>query len=260
MTPVDHDGLTFNCRLDGPESAPWIVFSNSLATDLTLWDHQVEALAPTHRILRYDQRGHGGTSIPQNPATLDQLAADALALMAHFGVQHATFVGCSMGAATGFALAPRHPGRIARLVASDGQAATAPGGAQAWADRIAAARTRGMAEFADATIQRWFAPASHAESNPAIPRTRAMIAATPLEGFVACARALQSYDVTPTLPGIAQPTLLIAGARDGAMPATMQALAHLIPASRYVEIPEAGHLPCIERPAAFTAALQAFLQ
>lgn len=256
---VAHDGLHFRCRLEGPEGAPWMVFSNSLATDLTLWDHQVAHFATRFRTLRYDQRGHGGTTVPPGPATIAQLADDAHALMAHFGVTGAVFIGVSMGAATGLCLAPRPDSRIARLVAADGNAATPYAGSQAWAERIDFATRNGMPSFADLTIPRWFAATSRAARSPAVALVRTMIVDTPLAGLVACATALKSYDVTATLSAITQPTLLIAGSADGAMPQTMPVLATSIPGARYLEIPGAGHLPCIEQPAAFNAAIEAFI-
>jgi len=256
---VEHEGLRFRCRLDGPEGAPWMVCSNSLVTDFAVWDRQVEAFASRFRILRYDQRGHGGTSVPHRPATIAQLAEDAAALMRRFGVRSAVFAGVSMGAATGFCLAQRHPDLVARLIASDGQAATAPGGAQSWQERIELGQREGMAAYAEVTIPRWFSARSRAEGNPAIPPVRAMIEATPVDGFVACARALQDYDFRAGLSAMRQPTLLIAGAEDGAMPNGMRALQTQIPGARFVEIADAGHLPCVERHDAFNAAVDAFL-
>lgn len=259
---VEHGGIRFRCRIDGAaadSSAPWMVFSNSLVTDLTLWEAQVVAFGGRCRILRYDQRGHGGTEVPSGPATIEQLAGDAAGLMEYFAVRDAVFVGVSMGAATGFCLAQRRPGLVRRLVASDGQAATAPGGAQAWQERIELAERAGMAAYAETTITRWFAAASRAEGNPAVASVRAMIEQTPLGGFVAGARALQGYDFSTGLGAMQQKVLLVAGAEDGAMPQTMRALQDRVPDARYIEIPDAGHLPCIERPAAFNAALTAFL-
>jgi 3-oxoadipate enol-lactonase len=256
---IEHDGLRFRIRLDGREGAPWMVLSNSLVTDLTVWDKQVEAFGDRYRILRYDQRGHGRTSVPPQAATIAQLAEDAAALMREVGAEDAVFAGVSMGAATGFCLAQRHPELVARLVASDGQVATAPGGAASWAERIAVGRDKGMAGYAEITLQRWFSVRSRAEGNPAMGKIRAMIEATPLDGFVACARALQDYDFRAGLPGMRQPTLLIAGAEDGPMPQSMRALAALIPDARFVEIADAGHIPGLERPAEFNAALTQFL-
>lgn len=256
---IEHDGLRFRCRFDGPEGAPWMVLSNSLITDLTVWDPQVQAFAGRFRILRYDQRGHGGTTIPGQQATIEQLTEDAASLMRHAGATNAVFGGVSMGAATGFCLAQRHPDLVGRLVASDGQLATAPGGAQSWQERIELGQRDGMAAYAEVTVQRWFSARSRAEGNPAISRVRAMIEATPLEGFVACARALQNYDFRAGLAAMHQPTLLIAGAEDGAMPKSMQALVAQAPDARFTEIADAGHIPGIERPTAFNAAVAAFL-
>ncbi|WP_338663303.1 alpha/beta fold hydrolase [Pararoseomonas sp. SCSIO 73927] len=256
---VRANGLLFHCRLDGPEGAPPMVFSNSLVTNLSVWNEQVAVLAGRHRILRYDQRGHGGTEVPPDPASLDVLAEDAAALMDVFGIRSAVVVGVSMGAATALLLAARRPDLVSAVIASDGQAATAPGGAQAWQDRMDLARQKGMEAFAAVTVARWFSPASTAAGHPAIPRVRDMIATTPEPGFVACARALQSYDIRAELPGLRQPVLLVAGAADGAMPTTMRAMTGSISNARFVEIPDAGHLPCIEAPGPFNAAVESFL-
>ena len=258
------NGLTFRCRLEGPEGAPWLVFSNSLLTDLSLWDAQVEAFRDRFRILRYDKRGHGGTEVPAGPTTMEQLADDASALMEHFGVERATFIGDSIGAATALLLGARSAGqpdgRIAALVPVDGQPATAPGGDALWQERIDFAAREGMSALAEATLRRWFAPASFEAGNPAIPRVRAMVEATPEAGFVACVRALQSYDIRAGLPGIRLPVLMIAGAADGAIPGIMRGLTEVIPGSSFVEIPDAGHLPGIEAPARFNAVLGGFLE
>ncbi|MFT8244918.1 alpha/beta fold hydrolase [Roseomonas sp. BN140053] len=259
VVQVRVNGLGFRCRLDGPAGAPWMVFSNSLLTDLSVWDAQVAALSGRFRILRYDQRGHGGTEVPAKPATLDALIEDAAALLRHFGVSGAVVAGVSMGAATAIGLAARHPALVSAVVASDGQVATAPGGAAAWQERIDMARAQGMPAFAEATLRRWFSPASLATANPAIPRVRAMVLATPEAGFVACARALQNYDLREDLPRVRQPALLVAGATDGAMPRSMRELAASLPDARFAEIPDAGHLPCIEAPDAFNRVLRDFL-
>ena len=256
---VEIGGQTFNCCVDGADGAPWLVFSNSLMTDLSMWDEQAAALAGRYRILRYDQRGHGGTSVPDHPSTFEELAADAAALMERFAVEKATFIGVSMGAATGFFLAARHPERLAKLVACDGPPKTAPGNEAAWDERIGIARAGGMASLVEPTVGRWFTPASMAANLPAVAKVRAMIAATPLDGFIACARALQSYDISAALPGLTLPVLLVAGEKDGALPAALRDTAGKIPNARFAEIANAGHLPNLEQPSAFMAALEPFL-
>lgn len=254
---VEHDGVAFRCRVDGT-SGPWIAFSNSLVTDLSVWDAQVAVLADRFRILRYDQRGHGGTGTPEAPCDFHQLGGDLLALLDRFAVDHCTLVGLSMGVPTCLRVVELAPGRVDRLVLSDGQAATAAAGAAAWQERIDFARARGMAAVADATVARWFAP--DFVTSGAAERIRAVIAATPLAGYVACARALQDFDFAHVLPAIRVPALLVAGASDGAIPATMARMCGAIAGARFIEIPSAGHVPNVEQAEAFNRALLAFLE
>lgn len=256
---VQHDGLRFRCRLDGREGAPWLVFSNSLLTNLTMWDAQVAALAGSYRILRYDQRGHGGTDVPPGPASIEQLAEDAAALLEHFEVERATFLGVSMGAATTFCLAGQRNRRVTRAIAVDGQAKAPDTAPATWDERIELARSQGMEALAEATIRRWFRPDTVAAGVPALELVRAMITSTELDGFVACARALQAYDVTGLLPSIGIPTLLIAGADDGTVPAAMRSMQQQIAGAEYREIAQAGHLPSLEQPDVFLTAVTDFL-
>src|SRR3546814_13805148 len=82
---VDVAGLGIRCRVDAQGSnAPWVVFSNSLGTALEVWDAQAAALSPRFRILRYDQRGHGGSGVPAEPCDFRRLGADLLALLDRF--------------------------------------------------------------------------------------------------------------------------------------------------------------------------------
>lgn len=251
------NGVSIRYRVDGREGAPWIVFSNSICTDLSLWEGQAAALAPHFRVLRYDQRGHGGSSVPSAPCTFEQLGGDLAALLDHLGINTCTFVGLSMGVPTGLELYAKHPGRIERLVFCDGQAATAPAGAAGWEERIEMARRDGMSAFADATIGRWFSSDQVEDGRADI--VRRMIVETPFAGFEACARALQGYAYADVLRRIAVPTLLIVGKDDGKMPETMTRMRDTIAGSHLVEIAAAGHIPNVAQPEQFNSALEAFL-
>jgi len=252
--------LTFRCRLDGPAGAPWLVFGNSLMTDLTLWDDQVAGFGDRFRILRYDQRGHGGTSVPALPADFDQLSQDLVGLFDRFGIAQAIVAGVSMGAVTALRFGALHPGRVQALVLSDCNAATPPGGAAQWDQRIAIAAYGGMAALVGPTVDRWFTLASRDAGGPAPARVRAMIRHTPFDGFVRAVAALQDFDCRADLARIACPTLLIAGAMDGTMPAGMRRMADEIAGAEFALIEAAGHLPNIERPAAFNRVLAGFLE
>ena len=73
---VDAQGARLSARIDGQQGKPWLLLSNSLAADLHMWDDQIDVLTPTHRVLRYDTRGHGSSTAPQGPYDFDLLVAD----------------------------------------------------------------------------------------------------------------------------------------------------------------------------------------
>ncbi len=249
-------------RVEGPQGAPWLVFSNSLMTDLWLWDGQVAAFGAAYRILRYDTRGHGGSAVPAEDCNFPSLVADLAGLMRQLGVADATVCGVSMGGVTALGLAARHPDLVARVAVCDCQPAATTAGAAAWDERIATARAGGMAALVEPTVSRWLRPGTVAASGPAVAVVRRMIAATPLDGFIRAARALQNYDFKPELAALAArhcPAAFIVGADDAALPQAVRAMAEACPGASLTTVPDCGHLPNLERPGAFDAALRALL-
>src|ERR1700687_1773219 len=91
---IKANGITFNYTVDGAEGAPWLVFSNSLATTVAMWDEQAAALKGRYRVLRYDQRGHGGTDAPAGRYAFDTLVGDARALMDALGIKKRILPSC----------------------------------------------------------------------------------------------------------------------------------------------------------------------
>ncbi len=256
---VDVGGVDLHCRVDGKPGARWLVFSNSLMTNLYMWDAQVEALEQDYRILRYDQRGHGDSDLPRDPCDFDTLANDVIQLMDDHNIGHATLIGISMGAATMLRAAQLNPGRVKSLVLCDGAAATPAGGAAAWDERIALVNVGGMDALVEPTVNRWFLPGFVAEGSLSLNHVRGMIMSTELDGFKSCVSALQDYDFRDGLHKMYMPAQLIAGAADGNMPTAMRQMAEAMPKAEFSEIANAGHLPCIEQPEAFNAVLKAFL-
>src|SRR5687767_4774087 len=110
------NGIAFNTEVSGPDGAPWLILSNSLATDLHMWDQTAKDFAGTHRVLRYDQRGHGQTEAPAGSYTFDILIADIIGLMDTLGIKQANWCGISMGGATAMGAVQKHPDRFDRLV------------------------------------------------------------------------------------------------------------------------------------------------
>jgi len=236
--------------------APWLVFSNSLMTDHTVWENQALHFGNRYNILRYDQRGHGRSDAPA-AVTFEALSGDVEALLDAFSIEKCIYVGLSMGVPTGLTFAGRNPGRLAGLVLVDGQAATQPTGRQTWQGRIDFARENGMTAVADDTVGRWFSD-DFVKSGGAEPLRQAA-GRMRVEGYCACAAALQAYDFSGEAAALTVPVLLLAGANDGAMPSTMEALAKTIPGGRFETIPDAGHIPNVEQPDRFNAAMEAFL-
>ena len=256
---IKANGITISYRIDGKEGAPWLVFSNSLATNLAMWDDQAEELGKSLRILRYDQRGHGGTEAPAGRYSFDVLVADAIGLIDGLKIERAHFAGISMGGMTALALAHRHAKRFDRIIACDCGPASTPAAAQQWAERMAIASEKGMEALVEPTVARWFPPEFVATKAPVLDKVRGMIRTTPVAGFNGCAAALSDYDLKPGLGAIGHPTLLIVGTKDATLAGIKQINA-AVKGSKLVELEGAGHLSNLEQPAAFTGAIQDFLQ
>ena len=257
---ADLGGVGIHYRVDGTEGAPWLTFSNSLATDLRLWDAQVTALAPRFRILRYDTRGHGQSAAPAGAYSFDDLVGDLVGLWDHLGIARTHMVGLSLGGMTAVGVAIGHGERLASAAVCDARADAPPAFADAWDERIAAVREGGMAALVEPTVERWFTPAFQERAADQLERVREMIRATSADGYIGCARALQGLNYLPRMGEITVPTRFIVGKQDGgAPPAVMQEMHAAVADSSFVEIDPAGHLSNIENPAAFGAALDDFL-
>jgi 3-oxoadipate enol-lactonase len=253
------NGININYRIDGPEGAPWLVFSNSLATSLAMWDEQAAALKDSFRVLRYDQRGHGGSDAPAGRYGFDTLLADALALMDALAIKRANFTGLSMGGATALGLAERHPDRFERIVVADSPCQSTAQSSAQWEERIAVAQKQGIEALVEPTIARWFPAETVAQNPPHLDKVRAMIRATPVNGFIGCAAALAAHDYASAVATVKCPTLFIVGEKDGATPAAMAKLREKLSGSRLVTLAGAGHISNMDRPAEFSWTLRDFL-
>lgn len=246
-----------NTRLDGPAGAPVLVLSNSLGTDLTLWDAQIPAFSARFRVLRYDTRGHGASPVTAGPYAVETLARDVLELLDALKIERVNFCGLSLGGMTGMWLGVHAAERIERLVLAN----TAPqiGTAEIWNARIDAVRTGGMEAIADAVLQRWFTSGFRGRAPQAVARVRAMLTATPPEGYVACCAAVRDADLWPGIASLRAPTLIISGTHDVATPPTEgKRMSERITGARYAEL-DAAHISNVEAGPRFTAEAIDFL-
>jgi 3-oxoadipate enol-lactonase len=256
---IKANGISINYQIDGPEQAPWLVLSNSLMTNLAMWDDQVAALKSSYRILRYDQRGHGGTEVTEGKYSFDMLVGDVIGLLDALAIERANLAGISMGGMTALFLAERHPDRFDRIAACDCGPASTPVSAQQWKERIDLAAEKGMEGLVEPTVNRWFPSDFVASKAPVIEKVRGMIRMTPFKGFAGCAEALSDYDLRPGLASISQPVLCVVGTKDATL-AGMEQIHATVPGSRLIKLEGAGHLSNLEQPQAFTSALAEFLK
>jgi len=254
---IEANGVRLRYRLEGRPGAPVIVFSNSLGTNLFMWNPQISALRQRFRILRYDTRGHGLSAVAPGPYTQEQLGSDILALMDAAEISQAHFCGLSMGGQVGIWLGANAPHRFARLVLCD--TAAHIGSPEIWNTRIAAIRAGGMPAIASGTIERWFTPRFIAQAPEVIASVRRMILDTPPQGYIACCEAIRDADLTGQVSRVQAPTLVISATHDpAAPPAQGRLLASMIRGARYLEL-DAAHLSNIEAETQFTAAVRDFL-
>jgi 3-oxoadipate enol-lactonase len=241
-------------RLDGPGDAPVLVLGHSIGCDLGMWDPQMEALSARFRVLRYDHRGHGASPVPSGPYSLDDLGADVLALLDRLELERVHVGGLSLGGMVAMWIAARAPERVERLVLCCTSAFLGP--RENWLERARTVRAEGMEAMAPTALERWLTPAFREREPATAAGLELTLLATAPEGYAACCEAIGGMDLRTELPGIAAPTLVVAGADDPATPpAHGEAIAAAIPGARLVVLPDAAHLANVEQPEALTRAV-----
>lgn len=244
--------------LSGPDAAPMVVFSNSLGTDYSMWDPQVPALAKKFRILRYDTRGHGLSSVTKGPYSIEQLGKDVVKLLDSLRAKRMHFCGLSMGGMIGMWLAVNVPERLDKLILCS--TAAKIGTAETWNARITTVQQEGMRTMAAAAMERWFTAAFREKNPEVVAVARKMVEKANPEGYAACCAAIRDFDFRDKVSGVRVSTLAIAGARDPATPPPdLRFLAEQISGARYAEL-SGSHLCNIEDNDRFTAELSAFLE
>jgi 3-oxoadipate enol-lactonase len=253
--------LHTNCQFSGPEQAPLVVLSHSLASSGIMWEQQMPALVDGFRVLRYDIRGHGGSDAPAGPYSLDSLGDDVIAMLDALDVERVHWVGISMGGMIGQNLALRHPRRLASLVLCDTTSRIPEQARPMWDERIAIAEKSGMKPLCDGTMERWFTPPFLADNGPDLHTIREQFLSTPTSGYVGCCQAIRDLDYTDRLSEITLPVQLIVGADDPTTPPeASRVIQREIDGAALTLIDNASHLCNVEQPAAFNGALLEFLE
>jgi 3-oxoadipate enol-lactonase len=245
----------------GNPAGPVVLMSHSILSASMMWDEQAVLLANSgFRVLRADTRGHGASAASQSPYSMDELAADAVAVLDGLKISSAHYVGLSLGGMSGFGLGILYPERWLSLCLCDTRADAPAAFAAPWDERIAIARAQGCAALAESTTERWFGKAFLASHPDVARRFQAQVSATSVECFEGCARAIQKLDYLSRVTQIKTPTTLIVGANDGPLPQALRDIQPLIAGAKLEIIEGAGHLPNIDQPELFNAALLRHLQ
>lgn len=259
MQHIVANGHRLACFRQG--SGPAIVFAHALGASSAIWRPQLDALAADFDCVLYDVRGHGASAVPAGPWRMEDLAADALALLDGLGIERCVFAGVSMGGMIGMHLALLAPQRLRGLVVADSAAGFAADGRAAWSERMALVAAQGVAPLVGTMMDRWFTADFRHRHPDRVEPVAAALAATPVAGYLACCAAIRDLDVLARLPEIACPTLVVCGEADPSTPLPLsQAIAAAIPGARLEVLPGLNHLAHFERPDLFNPLLRDFLR
>lgn len=244
----------------GPLDAPVLVLGSALGTTTEMWNPELEALERSHRIVRFDHRGHGASPTPRQPWEVADLGGDVLALLDSLGLARVSYAGVSLGGMVGMWLAANAPERIDRLAIVCSSAHLPP--PETWAQRAADVSAAGsVGAVSAAVLERWFTPA-YAQAQPEVMRwLDAMLRTCPPQGYAGCCGVIERLDLREQLALIAAPTLVIAAAEDPSTPPEhSQLIADAIAGARLEVLAHGAHLAAIERADEVSALIERHLE
>lgn len=251
-----HD-VRLNYQTFGNQSRPALVFSNSLGTNYTMWQAQIDALQDEFYLICYDTRGHGASNTPKGEWQIADLAKDVLGLLGHLNISQASFCGISMGGLLGQYLAIYHGDTFGRIIVSN--TAAKIGQSQVWNDRIALINDQGLTPIAKIAASRWFTD-NFIQNNPSLTdKLSQELAFGSSDGYAKCCAILANTDLRTDIANAAVPMLVIAGEHD---PVTTVAdgkyIVNTAPHAQLATI-GASHIANIEQAEAFNKLVREFL-
>jgi 3-oxoadipate enol-lactonase len=254
---IDADGCLINVSIEGRDDRPALMLSNALGTTLQMWEPQMQALTQVFRVIRYDRRGHGKSSVPPGPYSMERFGRDVLAVLDDLNIEKVHWCGLSMGGMVGQWLGANAPDRLDKIVLAN-TICYYPDPTN-WLNRIKAVQDGGTAAVADTVIAGWLTADFRQREPQTAEWLKAMLLATPVEGYLACCEALSTLDQRDLLPRIKNPTLVIAGRHDMSTPISAgEFIRNGIPGANMI-ILDAAHISNVEQAHAFTDAVIAFL-
>lgn len=245
---------------DSGDAGPVVLFAHGVGSSGGSWQHLFSRL-PGWRLVAGDMRGHGRSGTPPPPYTLTDLADDQIKLIDAVGVDKVHFVGFSIGALIGQAVALARPDRIASLTLLSGIAGrtvTQRTNAEA---RLLTIRSSAPADVARGSVDRWFSAAFQASSAALAAEEVQRVSRVDPTGYAGCYEVLATYDLVDRLAEIDVPTLIATGEFDGgSTPAMSRRMKSLIPDSRLKIVPSANHYIQVEAADHTAELLRAFVE
>jgi 3-oxoadipate enol-lactonase len=258
MPTIDADGCPIHVEVEGRDGAPALMLSNSLGTNLHMWDEQAGEFAKHFRLIRYDRRGHGKSGSPPGPYSMERFGRDVLAVLDALNIEKTNWCGLSMGGMVGQWLGANAPERVDKLILSNTNFYYADKGP--WADRIKFVRDKGLAQLVDPNMERWFTKEFRARAPQTMARMKEMFLTTNPAGYIASCEAIRDMDFRASNPRVRAPTLVIVGTQDPATPpAAGEAIAQQIKGAKLAAL-DAAHISNMEQPKLYTETVIDFLQ
>lgn len=252
------DGIALYYTTDGKPTNPPLVLSNSLGTNVGMWDGQRDPFAEQFYLIRYDTRGHGRSDAPEGAYTMDRLGRDILNLLDALELHTVTWCGLSLGGMLGMWLGVNAPGRVRRIALCNTAAHMPP--AEMWDGRIETVRASGMDTIAEATLERWFTAPFRASGNPDIQRVKQMLLATPPAGYAGCCAAIRDMDQREAIAAVRSKVLIVAGRDDPSTPPPCaEEIRERIRDAELVVLDDCAHLSNIEQKEAYNRLVLGFL-
>lgn len=242
---------------DVGSGAPLLLFHGFPFSSESFWP-QLEAPPAGFRLIAPDHRGFGASALSEGPSTMEALAEDGIALLDALGLPTAVVGGVSMGGYVAMALTGLDPGRVRGLVLIDTQGGADDDAGKARREAVAAdVLQNGVAGLVAGMLPKLLAPSAPSAVRD---RVQAMMLAQAPAAVAAASRGMGTRtDSRSILARFANPAVVIVGELDPITPPEKaKVMADLLSGSTLVTIPGAGHLPNLEQPAAFKAALEAF--
>jgi len=240
-----------------------LLFIHGYPLNRSLWEMQLNGLGDTARVIAPDLRGHGASDPAPGPYSMDLLAEDcAHVLDALDAAEPAVVCGLSMGGYIAFAFQRLYPERVGALILTATRPAPDSSEGKAARDQaMATAKEKGVDAIVEAMLPKMLSTKTTASRPDIVERVRRMMRTTSLEGILGDLAGLRDRpDSRPGLGDIRCPTLVIHGTDDQIIPPPeAEAMQAAIEGSKIRLIRDAGHLPNLEQPDAFNAAVREFV-